>query len=82
MWTLAVTGEAGGISDSPHQELAAPRSQASPRGKRLDPRRRLRGTGMGLRLTEVPDRIFEYVGEPGDSGGSVEDSFTYYRAVA
>ena len=73
MRPLAVTGETGGISDSLHQELATPRSRADPRGKRLDPRRQLRGIGIGLRLTEFLDRIFEYVGKPGESGGSVDD---------
>ena len=71
MCSLAVVGETGGISDSLHQELATPRSRACPRGKRLDPCGQLRGIRICLRLTEVSDRIFEYVGEPGESGGSV-----------
>ena len=61
------------LSDSLHQEFAGPRSRAGAHGKRLDPRRQLRGIGIGLRLTELLDRIFEYVGKPGESNGSVDD---------
>lgn len=73
MRPLAAKGEAGGISDSLHQELATPRSRAGACGKRLDPGRQLRGIGIGLRLTEFLDRVLEYFGKPGESNGSVDD---------